>query len=442
MYGVEAQRSHADAQPAGKLNAYTAQMGAELEDAFIRADEDDDIRVVVVTGAGRGFCAGADISGGRRQLRYGGQRRQSVRRRCARERCAPIRCGLRRRDLQLPQAFHRRDQRTGRRRRHHADIADGYSYRVRHRRSSALSSRGEGLCRKQARRGFCRASSDQPGDALVPVRQMFDAQEALRGGLVTDVVEPDRCCRAPRKSRARSPTKQHRSPSRSRGRLLWRFSGDNDPWGVLKVDAPLNIELGAAGDVKEGVSAFLEKRKPKFPGKVSTDMPAHYPWWNRMKEHDWQTIADIPPHLRAYAGRTRSPSPSKAATRRSSRFDRHTNQVANALIASGVKKGERICYLGKNSDHYFELFLGAAKMGAVMTPIGWRLAPPEIAYIVNDSARADVLRRPGIHRRGEGSSGRSAASQADHRHGRRRARVADLRNLARRRSRCAARTSR
>ncbi|MBI1761390.1 MAG: AMP-binding protein, partial [Acidobacteria bacterium] len=67
-------------------------------------------------------------------------------------------------------------------------------------------------------------------------------------------------------------------------------------------------------------------------------------------------------------------------------FDRHTSQVANALITAGVKHGERICYLGKNSDHYFELFFGAIKMGAVMTPLNWRLAPPEIAYIVNDSA--------------------------------------------------------
>ena len=47
-----------------KLNAYTGVMGAELADAFHRADEDDAVRVVIVTGAGRGFCAGADISGG------------------------------------------------------------------------------------------------------------------------------------------------------------------------------------------------------------------------------------------------------------------------------------------------------------------------------------------------------------------------------------------
>jgi acyl-CoA synthetase (AMP-forming)/AMP-acid ligase II len=101
-------------------------------------------------------------------------------------------------------------------------------------------------------------------------------------------------------------------------------------------------------------------------------------------EADWKTIADIPP----FFARTQGEAIAFSFEGRDTTFkqyDAHTNQVANALIASGVKKGERICYLGKNSDHYFELFLGAAKMGAVMTPVGWRLAPPEIAYIVNDS---------------------------------------------------------
>ncbi len=68
-------------------------------------------------------------------------------------------------------------------------------------------------------------------------------------------------------------------------------------------------------------------------------------------------------------------------------FDQQTNQVANALIASGVGPGDHIAYLGKNSDHYFQLFYGAAKMGAIMTPIGWRLAPPEAAWI---AANADA----------------------------------------------------
>jgi acyl-CoA synthetase (AMP-forming)/AMP-acid ligase II len=66
-------------------------------------------------------------------------------------------------------------------------------------------------------------------------------------------------------------------------------------------------------------------------------------------------------------------------------FDRKTNRVANALIAAGLKTGDRIAYVGKNSDLYFELWFGAAKAGVVTAPIGWRLAPPEMAYIVTDS---------------------------------------------------------
>jgi long-chain acyl-CoA synthetase len=108
-----------------------------------------------------------------------------------------------------------------------------------------------------------------------------------------------------------------------------------------------------------------------------------------MTEADWKTIADIPPHFARLQGAKIAFSfEGRDTTFRE--FEDHTNQVANALIASGVKKGQRVCYLGKNSDHYFELFLGAAKMGAVMTPIGWRLAPPEAAYIVNDS-QAPIL---------------------------------------------------
>ena len=71
-------------------------------------------------------------------------------------------------------------------------------------------------------------------------------------------------------------------------------------------------------------------------------------------------------------------------------FNRHANQVANGLIAEGLRKSTRICYLGKNSDHYYEALFGAAKAGMVMAPVNWRLAPPEIVYIVND-CRAELL---------------------------------------------------
>ena len=65
-------------------------------------------------------------------------------------------------------------------------------------------------------------------------------------------------------------------------------------------------------------------------------------------------------------------------------FDVNTNRVANALIALGLKPGERIAYLGKNSDSYFELLMGAMKAGVVMAPVNWRLAGPEVAFIVAD----------------------------------------------------------
>jgi long-chain acyl-CoA synthetase len=75
-------------------------------------------------------------------------------------------------------------------------------------------------------------------------------------------------------------------------------------------------------------------------------------------------------------------------------FDRHTDQVANALLAEGLMKGDRVAYVGKNSDHYFELLFGAAKAGVVLAPIGWRLAPREIAYILGDAEARMVFVGP------------------------------------------------
>jgi acyl-CoA synthetase (AMP-forming)/AMP-acid ligase II len=71
-------------------------------------------------------------------------------------------------------------------------------------------------------------------------------------------------------------------------------------------------------------------------------------------------------------------------------LDIRTNRVANALKALGIRPGERIAYLGKNSDAYFELLLGAMKANVVMAPVNWRLAGPEIAFIVGD-CKAPVL---------------------------------------------------
>ena len=75
-------------------------------------------------------------------------------------------------------------------------------------------------------------------------------------------------------------------------------------------------------------------------------------------------------------------------------LDRRANLVANALAAAGIRPGDRVAILARNSDRFFELFFGCAKAGAVLVPVNFRLAPPEIAQVVNDShARLLVVGR-------------------------------------------------
>lgn len=66
-------------------------------------------------------------------------------------------------------------------------------------------------------------------------------------------------------------------------------------------------------------------------------------------------------------------------------LDRRSSQVAQGLIAEGIRKGARIAFMGKGSDHYFEMLHGAFKAGAVVVGVNWRLAGPEVEYILNDS---------------------------------------------------------
>ena len=81
-------------------------------------------------------------------------------------------------------------------------------------------------------------------------------------------------------------------------------------------------------------------------------------------------------------------------------FDIKTNRVANALKASGVKPAERITYLGKNSDFYFELLMGAMKANVVMAPVNWRLAE---AFVIQEVSVALLINVPHTTPRGYGS---------------------------------------
>ena len=262
-----------------KLNAYTAIMGQELADAFRTADVDDDVRVVLVTGAGRAFCAGADISAGAdafdttsaagsasfgdvskgpRQGSGGGFveaiyecRKPSV----AAFNGAAVGVGL---TLTLPM-----------------DIR--------------IAAEGARFGFVFARRGLVpEAGSAWFLPRLVGLPQalrwcldgaLFPASEALAGGLVSEVVAAEELLpRARAIARSIADNTAPVSVALTR-QMLWRLSQAPSPAEVLKVDGRMAMTLGAGGDVKEGVAAFLEKRAPNFPGKVSSDMPRGYPWW-------------------------------------------------------------------------------------------------------------------------------------------------------------------
>lgn len=77
-------------------------------------------------------------------------------------------------------------------------------------------------------------------------------------------------------------------------------------------------------------------------------------------------------------------------------LEKRTAQVASALIAKGLKKGDRIAWIGKNAALYLTLFYGAARAGIVMAPIGWRLAPAEWAFILNDTGAKIVFTGDGF----------------------------------------------
>lgn len=260
-----------------KLNAYTAVMGAELADAFHRADGDDAVRVVIVTGSGRGFCAGADISGGAEAFdakaegsvafAAPGQPRQTgggfveAIFTCRKPSIAAI---------------------------NGAAVGVGATLTLPMDIRIAASSAKLGFI--FARRGLVpEAGSAWFLPKLVGLPQalrwclsgaLITADDAKAGGLVSEVIEPDALLARAREIALEIAENTAPVSIALARQMLWRFSGAPGPFGLLKVDGPLSMQLGAGPDVREGVGAFLEKRPPQFPGRVSQDMPPAYPWWD------------------------------------------------------------------------------------------------------------------------------------------------------------------
>jgi enoyl-CoA hydratase/carnithine racemase len=108
---------------------------------------------------------------------------------------------------------------------------------------------------------------------------MVPADEALKAGLISEIVPPDRLlARAQEIAREIADNTSPVATALSR-QLMWRASAADHPDAALAVDATLNRALATSPEAKEGIAAFLEKRKPRFPGRPSKDLPPPYPWW-------------------------------------------------------------------------------------------------------------------------------------------------------------------
>ena len=263
-----------------KLNAYNARMGAELADAFGRADLDDTVRVVILTGEGRGFCAGADLSAGAGSFdtRAGGagggnfgQGATERRRDGASFIHAMFNCRK-----PIIAAFN--------------GPAVGVGVTLALPTDIKIASTATQFGFVFARRGLApEAGSAWFLTQLVGLTQalrwclvgnMISAEEALKGGLISEITAPDALMDRAREIAADIAANTAPVSVAVTRQLLWRFAGAPDPFGLLKVDGPFVQAMGSTDDVREGVGAFLEKRPPAFPLKVSSDMPPGYPWWS------------------------------------------------------------------------------------------------------------------------------------------------------------------
>ena len=260
-----------------KMNAFTRTMMDELIAAFDLTDADDAVRAVIVTGHGdRAFCAGADLtpdSGGQIFSSPGSEADLSS----DEVRDGGGRLTLRIFDSQKPVIA----------------ACNGAAVGVGATMQLAMDIR---LAADTARYGFVFARRGIVPEAcsswflprLVGIQQalewcytgrIFGAAEALAGGLVRSVHPQAELMDAARAiAREIADNTSAISVSMTRA-MLWRNAAQDHPMAAHLVDSRAIYRLSKSPDAAEGVQSFLEKRLPAFPGKVSSDMPDFYPWW-------------------------------------------------------------------------------------------------------------------------------------------------------------------
>ncbi|MCR5872976.1 crotonase/enoyl-CoA hydratase family protein [Phenylobacterium sp. J426] len=266
-----------------KLNAFNTTMMKELIAAFDDTDGDDDVRAVIITGAGRAFCAGADLSGGAQTFDYdarGGQD-QAARQQDGVHRDGGGLVTLRIFDSLKPVI----------------SACNGAAVGVGVTMQLAMDIR---LASSDARYGFVFARRGINPEAasswflprLVGVQtalewcytgRIFPAQEAHERGLVRSVHAPDDLLPAAR-ALAREIADNTAPVSVAVTRqLIWRMAGATHPMEAHKADSRAIQARGRSGDAREGVSSFLEKRLPNYPDRVSRDLPDIWPHWEAPK---------------------------------------------------------------------------------------------------------------------------------------------------------------
>jgi len=257
-----------------KLNAFTGKMMHEIIDAFDRTDADDDVKVVIVTGAGKGFCAGADLSSGGDTFAKGGsdiQTKQGV----------PRDGG----GLVSLRIFNSLKPVIG--------AINGAAVGVGVTMTLPMDIR---LASENAKFGFVFAKRGIVPEAcssyflprIVGIQQatewvytgrVFPAQEAKDARLVRSIHSPDDLLPAARElAREIADNTAPVSVALSR-RMLWRMLGASHPMDAHRADSRGIQSRGRSNDSKEGVVSFLEKRAAVYPDRVSEGLPDIFPNW-------------------------------------------------------------------------------------------------------------------------------------------------------------------
>jgi enoyl-CoA hydratase/carnithine racemase len=262
-----------------QLNAFTGTMMRELIDAFDQVDADDDVRVVIVTGAGRGFCAGADLSGGGETFSKGGSDE------------IPEDVGIPRDGggLVSLRIFECTKPVIG--------AINGAAVGVGVTMTLPMDIR---LASEHAKFGFVFARRGIVPEAcsswflprLVGISQatewcytgrVFSAAEALDGGLVRSVHAADDLLPAARAIAAEIAENTAPVSVALTRQMLWRMLGASHPMEAHRVDSRGILSRGASPDAREGVVSFLEKRPAAFPVKVSDGLPDIFPSYETPK---------------------------------------------------------------------------------------------------------------------------------------------------------------